>query len=52
MKTRSKESLHLSDVLKLLKPSEFKDNHLAAYKVRMSRTKMLVFQLQRLNNSK
>lgn len=34
MKTRSKESLHLSDVLKELKPSEFKDNHLAAYKVR------------------
>ncbi|XP_052781777.1 uncharacterized protein LOC128218214 isoform X3 [Mya arenaria] len=32
MKARSKESLHLSDVLKELKPSEFKDNHLAAYK--------------------
>ncbi|KAL4225951.1 prolactin receptor [Mactra antiquata] len=32
MKTRSKESLHLSDVLKDLKASEFKDNHLAAYK--------------------
>ncbi|XP_053377181.1 uncharacterized protein LOC123530509 isoform X3 [Mercenaria mercenaria] len=32
MKTRSKESLHLNDVLKELKPSEFKDNHLAAYK--------------------
>ncbi|XP_060606668.1 uncharacterized protein LOC132758973 isoform X3 [Ruditapes philippinarum] len=32
MKTRSKESLHLSDVLKELKASEFKDNHLAAYK--------------------
>jgi hypothetical protein len=34
MKTRSKESLHLSDVLKELKASEFKDNHLAAYKVK------------------
>ncbi|XP_052283759.1 uncharacterized protein LOC127880500 isoform X3 [Dreissena polymorpha] len=32
MKTRSKESLHLCDVLKELKPSEFKDNYLAAYK--------------------
>lgn len=32
MKSRSKESLHLSDVLKNLKASEFKDNHLAAYK--------------------
>lgn len=34
MKTRSKESLtKLGDILKRLKPSEFKDNHLAAYKV-------------------
>ncbi|KAK3756078.1 hypothetical protein RRG08_066825 [Elysia crispata] len=34
MKTRSKESLtKLDEILKRLKPSEFKDNHLAAYKV-------------------
>ena len=34
MKTRSKESLsHLGDILTKMKPSEFKDNHLAAYKV-------------------
>ena len=34
MKTRSKESLtRLGDVLQKMKPSEFKDNHLAAYKV-------------------
>ncbi|KAK3595624.1 hypothetical protein CHS0354_009588 [Potamilus streckersoni] len=34
MKTRSKESLtHLGDVLAKLKPSEFKDNHLAGYKL-------------------
>ncbi|XP_059179497.1 uncharacterized protein LOC131958456 [Physella acuta] len=33
MKTRSKESLtKLDEILKRLKPSEFKDNHLAAYK--------------------
>ncbi|CAG5120615.1 unnamed protein product, partial [Candidula unifasciata] len=33
MKTRSKESLtKIGDILKRLKPSEFKDNHLAAYK--------------------
>lgn len=34
MRTRSKESLpHIEDVLAKLRPSEFKDNHLAAYKV-------------------
>ncbi|CAL1543578.1 unnamed protein product [Lymnaea stagnalis] len=33
MKTRSKESLtKLDEILRRLKPSEFKDNHLAAYK--------------------
>ncbi|KAK7484305.1 hypothetical protein BaRGS_00024430 [Batillaria attramentaria] len=34
MKTRSKENLtRLDDILRRLKPSEFKDNHLAAYKI-------------------
>ena len=37
MKTRSKENLtRLDDILRRLKPSEFKDNHLAAYKVSIS----------------
>ena len=34
MKTRSKESLpRLEDILSQITPSEFKDNHLTAYKV-------------------
>ncbi|XP_025107380.1 uncharacterized protein LOC112572072 isoform X2 [Pomacea canaliculata] len=34
MKTRSKENLtKLEDILRRIKPSEFKDNHLAAYKI-------------------
>ena len=39
MKTRSKENLtRLDDILRRLKPSEFKDNHLAAYKVKLPRS--------------
>lgn len=34
MKARSKESIpRLEDVLSQMKPSEFRDNHLSAYKV-------------------
>lgn len=43
MRSRSKEAIaKLEDVLANMKPSEFKDNHLLAYKVRTTTTGPLI----------
>lgn len=53
MKTKSKESLpRLEDILSQITPSEFKDNHLSAYKVRYLSGRLLTFNdnhLSRIN---